>query len=47
MYLILGSIVEVSYKKMYENKPFKEKYTLETDIYKPLLSQDMHMAIPN
>ena len=47
MNLILGSIVEVSYKKMYENKPFKEKYTFETDIYTPLLSQDMHTAIPN
>ena len=47
MYLILGSIVEVSYKKMYENKPFKENTLFETDIYKLLLSQDMHMAIPN
>ena len=47
MYLILGSIVEISHKKMYVNKPFKEEYTFETDIYKLLLSQDMHMAIPN
>ena len=47
MNLIAGSIVEISYKKMYVNKPFKEKYTFEADIYKPLLSQDMHTAIPN
>ena len=47
MYLILGPIVEISYKKMYVNKPFKEEYTFETDIYTPLLSQDMHKAIPN
>ena len=47
MNLILGSIVEISHKKMYVNNPFKEEYTFETDIYTPLLSQDMHMANPN
>ena len=47
MNLIAGSIVEISYKKMYVNKPFKEEYTFETDICMPLLSQDMHMANPN
>ena len=47
MNLILGSIVEISYKKMYVNKPFKEEYAFEADIYAPLLSQDMHTAIPS
>ena len=47
MNLILGSIVEISYKKMYVNKPLKEKYTFGADIYTPPLSQDMHTAIPN
>ena len=31
MYLILGSIVEISHKKMYVNNKFKEEYTIETD----------------
>ena len=44
---ILGSIVESSHKNMYVNKPIKEEYTFETDIYTPLLSQDMHKATPN
>ena len=47
MNLILGSIVKISHKKMYVNKPFKEEYTFEADIYTLLLSQDMHTAIPN
>ena len=47
MNLILGSIAEISHKKMYVNNQFKEEYTFATEIYKLLLSQDMHMAIPN
>ena len=47
MNLILGSIVENSHKKMYVHNPSKEEYTFETDIYTPLLSQDMHKATPN
>ena len=31
MNLILGSIVEISHKKMYVNNQFKEEYTFETD----------------
>ena len=31
MYLILGSIVEISHKKMYVNNQFKEEYTFKTD----------------
>ena len=31
MYLILGPIVEISYKKMYVNNQLKEKYTFEAD----------------
>ena len=31
MYLILGSIVETSLKKMYVNNKIKEEYTIETD----------------
>ena len=33
MYLILGLLVEISYKKMYVNNQSKEKYTFEADIY--------------
>ena len=44
MNLIAGSIVEISYKEMYVNKPFKEEYTFEADIYTPLLSLAMHTA---
>ena len=47
MNLIAGYIVEISYKKMYVNKPFKEEYTFEADIYMPLLSQEMPRATPN
>ena len=31
---------------MYVNKSFKEEYTFDADIYKPLLSQEMHTATP-
>ena len=31
MYLILGSIVEISHKKMYVNNQLKEEYTFKTD----------------
>ena len=31
MNLILGSIVEISHKKMYVNNQFKEEYTFKTD----------------
>ena len=44
MNLIAGSIVWISYKKMYVNKQLEDKYTFESDIYTPLLSQEMQMA---
>ena len=47
MNLIAGSIVKISHKEMYVNTPFKEEYTFNADIYKPLLSQDNAYGHPN